>query len=373
MPLISKFTQLPIILKATTLLILMYCSYGFIEMLFPRRIYLGDELRPPYIYIQNALNSFLPIFVFYRFFQKGQLTPLKLKHYIYVFLVLFTVLFFHNLSVMKDHALLSKSNREEFTNNASYSFVYLIPLLFFIRKTIARYIILAIIACFIVMGMKRGAMLTGFIGIICFLYFQIHSAHNHKSKNVAVFLSLIFVTGAICYVSYTMSSSEYFLQRLEQTKEGNSSNRDILYNDLLHEINTDTSLIHFIFGRGANSSILISGNYAHQDWLELMTNNGLLGVGLGIFFYYSIFRTAYEHRRKLGQTYYYIFLSVGILAIIPTFFSMIIYQLPKALTIMIGFLTGYAQQKPRPINARISNHNIGKRPHSSIHRMSRTL
>lgn len=361
-PLIGNFRKQPKILKASTLLVIMYCVYGIIEIVFPHNYIVISFTEPvrAYGYLQNALNSFLPIFVFYRFYKQGLLTQSKIELYTYAFLILFILRFYHTQSVFIERALINHSDREEFTNNTGYSFLYIIPMLFFIRKTVIKFILLALTGAFLILCMKRGAIIIGGSAIIYFLIFQIRHSRNVWIKSAVIFLSGLFLMTTIWYILDMMSTSDYFMYRIEQTKAGDSSARDVLYADLLHELKTDPSLAHFIFGRGANATIGIAENYAHQDWLELMTNNGLIGIALGVFFFYALFHTAHKYRYVLGSTYYTVFIMLSCMMFVQTFFSMIIYQLPKCATILIGFMTGYAQHANRIHKSRF-NAAKGKR------------
>ena len=75
-----------------------------------------------------------------------------------------------------------------------------------------------------------------------------------------------------------MSNSEYFVSRYEQTLEGNTSGRNDIYENLWNTLLLEPNPLYFYLGRGANSTLNIVGNGAHQDWLETFCNNGLLGV-----------------------------------------------------------------------------------------------
>ena len=82
----------------------------------------------------------------------------------------------------------------------------------------------------------------------------------------------------------------------------------------------------------------VAGNYAHQDWLELACNNGLLGVLLALLFYITIFFTAYLHRNNLRKEYYTAFLMVGFMLFSKTLFSMSIANMKIWEIMPIAFL-----------------------------------
>ena len=56
--------------------------------------------------------------------------------------------------------------------------------------------------------------------------------------------------------------------------EGGSSGRDeLLTNSLDYYLNNE-SIIQQIFGLGANGTLSVAGNGAHNDWVELLVNQG---------------------------------------------------------------------------------------------------
>lgn len=79
-----------------------------------------------------------------------------------------------------------------------------------------------------------------------------------------------------------MDNSAYF----NQTLEGNSSGRDSIYSILWYEFLENGSLFYCLFGFGADATISIAGNFAHNDWLELLINNGLLGIVLYVGYWW---------------------------------------------------------------------------------------
>ena len=110
------------ILKATFLLIVMYTIYGSFYIMFDTPT-IGQNT---YYYLQSALNSLAPIFLFYNFTMNGKLTSDRIRIYLPILIVSCILLYYKNESLV-----VLKSNVEEITNNAGYFFVPLISFLFF--------------------------------------------------------------------------------------------------------------------------------------------------------------------------------------------------------------------------------------------------
>ena len=76
------------ILRSAILLVLMYCVYGVWIIIFgTNAVTSSGEAISNYIYLQNSLNSLLPIFLFYYYSKKGMLDISRIKVYIPVILL----------------------------------------------------------------------------------------------------------------------------------------------------------------------------------------------------------------------------------------------------------------------------------------------
>ena len=264
-------------LKALNYLILMFSVYGVIRIFRGESIILEHNLNEviPFYYLKNIYISLLPIYVYYLLAKIGVLN----KRYLQIYLLLF--LFLVSLSYIENYMNASKSAEcEEITNNMGIRFMTLIPMLFFLEKRrLLQYAALVYILTFVVMGMKRGAILLAVVLTIYFLYNSLKEA-SQKEKLYLLLLSIVAIVLICMVVTDLMDNSAYFNRRVQQTLEGNSSGRDYIYATLWYAFLENGSLFHCLLGFGAHSTISIAGNSAHNDWLELLINNGLLGIVL---------------------------------------------------------------------------------------------
>lgn len=315
------------ILKASFLLIVMYTIYGGIHIMFGDSMFYGQ-----YVYLQNSLKSLAPIFLCYYFTMNGKLTSDRIRIYLPFLIITCVLLYYKNESLV-----LLETNKEEITNNAGYYFVSLIPFLFFhSKRPILQYIFIGIILLYIFMGMKRGAILIGVLSTLVLLYANLKNS-SRWMKILFAMLSIIIVGGINMFIDHMMNNSAYFMLRFEQTLEGNSSGRDVIYQNLYNTLLLEPSPIYFCFGRGAESTIKIAGNYAHQDWLETFCNNGLLGVLILIFFFYSFGRNVIECRRHFSGMMFYSFTTLLLIIFCKTLFSMSIQNLNISESMLIGY------------------------------------
>lgn len=323
------------ILKSLLFLLSMYIIYGSWIILFGDNITLkGGRAPSDYIYLQNSLNSLLPIFLFYRYTKLNLLTHRRIITYTYIF-VLVAVLSFYKL---QNNSILM-TGRDEITNNIGYLFVSLIPFVyFFYKRSITQYILLGFLLLFIFMSMKRGAILIGTLSTIIFLYTNFKNT-NLKKKFVLILLTSFFLIIGVNYLKKMLETSDYFVSRIEDTMEGNTSNRDILYGRLIDAFNEETNILNILFGHGANATIGIAGNYAHQDWLETLTNNGIIGCLILFMFYAGIFTTAIKQRNKFQTSMFYSFITLFLIVFSKSIFSMSIQDMCIYETLLLGYFT----------------------------------
>lgn len=177
---------------------------------------------------------------------------------------------------------------DEFTNNAAYGFISVLP---FIIPILKKYPVTSGIVFFaifsgVMVGAKRGAIIT--LGVVIALGLLWYLRQKKLSWRKTI---IILVGGCLLYygVDYYISSNDYLNRRLESTIEGNSSNRERIYSDLW-EAFLDADLVTMLFGRGLGQTMSVTINFAHNDWLEILTDNGILGIILFLGVIVSLFR-----------------------------------------------------------------------------------
>lgn len=316
------------ILKATFLLIVMYTIYGVIHIMFDPPIMVQGQ----HVYLQTALNSLAPIFLFYEFTMNGKLTSDRIRIYLPILILTCILLYYKNES-----QVLLKTNAEEITNNAGYYFLPLIPFLFFYsRRPILQYVFIGIILLYVFMGMKRGVILIGILSTMVILYANLKES-SRRSKILVAMLTVVIVVGITKYVDYMMSNSAYFMARIDQTMEGDASGRDVIYGNLWSTLLSEASPFYFFFGRGADSTLRVAGTFAHQDWLETFCNNGLVGCFILFFFFFTLGKSVWISKWYFPRMMFYSFATLLIMIFSKTLFSMSIQELDVSESMLIGY------------------------------------
>ena len=342
---IWKMPNNPPYIKGLNLLVLMFSIYGFaLIMMSPSTIYyrMSGKSMASYNYIKAIYLSILPIYAFYYFSLKGYLTAERLRWWAVVFCISSVVSYFIYMQQAMEMLLESGSSAEETTNNAGYLFLSLIPIwVVYRKKPLLQYAGLAFCMAFLLMGMKRGAIAIGGV-VFIYLIWQIIRNARGKQRVIVILLTATLAIVGVYFVIDMMTSSDYFMQRLEDTKEGNSSGRDSLYSFFWTYFTEKADAIQYLFGRGANGTLEIYYNYAHNDWLEIAVNQGLLGIAVYAVYWKKFYSTWRQSTNTEAKT---ILALVGIIYFAQTLFSMSYGCMTYVSTSVLGYaLATYKKQ-----------------------------
>ncbi len=323
---------IPLYFKSLNILLVLITLYGIF------RLGQGDWSHGSnpiynYSYLKVHLMSILPIYSFYVFTRKRLLTNR--------FWIL-TIIAFGTLSIfffVRTYLEVSKmTGLTNITNNSAYMFVALVALLPLLKiKLSYKYILLALLGVFVLMSAKRGAILVYALCLLEFVWFSVR--RMPRSARIRTMIGSLITVGIGCYLAiYYIDTNEYLSLRLAETERGSSTGRDVLFGSLIRHFTRDLSNIHLFFGNGADSTFLIAGNFAHNDWLEFVTNMGVVGL-LVYLFYWLCFYLTYRQLPSYSPTSC-AFLVVMTICFMRTWYSMSINDMFVVMTMVIGYCIG---------------------------------
>lgn len=312
---------MPSYYKGLNALLGIFICYGvFMLLIHGSKIYspMGQSIVTKN-YLQIILSSFLPLYPLYVFAKEGLLTTRRMRVWTILFFIVATACFFREERERLNRLILEGSQAEEVTNNSGYTMLTLIPLLvLFKRWPIIQYIGMGFIMYFVTIAMKRGAII---VGVLCLVYFLYSTFRNSSPKTK---FGLILLTCCIAYIGSAFISdyaenSAYMQSRIEDTKAGNTSGRDVYYKALWNHFLTESGPVEMIIGNGAEGAFYSVGYIAHNDWLEILLGQGLLGVLIYII-YWTVFLKAWKN--ALNPDVKIIIGIVFLIFFTKTFFSM---------------------------------------------------
>lgn len=330
---VNRYCRMEPYIKWLNVMLVVLTIYGIFPIVNGETVYKGRFVSMTvnsYAYLQGIYISVMPIYAFYYFSLKRKLTSEKII-YVFWMLFVFSIASYYQKIII----VTGGTNKENMVNNVGLLFVPLIPMLLLVKiKNIWKYILALAIFGFIMLSMKRGAILTGGIMLLLFL------KQNFKVRTKQQLFYMFSFTGIAIFAMYRFvinlyEQNAFFHKRFDLTMQGYSSSRDKLYTYFWNYFIERTSALEFFFGHGANGTLSLYGQYAHNDWLEFAINQGLLGV-LFYLVYWVVFTWEWKNyqgpancKKTLGNIIIAYFLA--------TLHSMSLGLMPLAATLCIGY------------------------------------
>lgn len=324
--------KMPVYFRGLNLLVIMYTIYGMFRLLEGRYFLPYGGSIDGFYSLKKVYISLIPIYAFFYYAKLGQLNVARLKRYSLLFLV---------MSFMAYYAYYTKrygielDDDAEYTNNSGYKFLAMMPIILFWRnKPIVYYSFLAIVTIMIVMCMKRGAMVSGFFALTIILYYSMRKLPV-KRKFFYLILTIGLLVILLFYVSYLVENSAYFMHRYNDTMEGYASGRDEMYPMFLSYIFNRQSFFSLLLGDGLDGSLKNLGKYCHNDWFEIMIDEGFLGLCCFLLYWYYF----YENSRhfKMDIWLYTPLLTILVITFLNTLYSFSINNMSIYVTSVLGY------------------------------------
>ncbi|MEX0685074.1 MAG: O-antigen ligase family protein [Balneolales bacterium] len=244
-----------------------------------------------------------------------------------------TVGLFYTIILQYDQILLSIDGESQerlsglIGNANDYSFYLFATSLLLMLPIIGKYKLSLLIKCCVVIsilifsvliltttGSRKGIILLGFI-IICIFFLM------SKRENAIVKLQYMTVFSTVSVFLYTIFSQSSFFARMEniflytQGKAVNENSLSIRENMISTALSmwTDKPFI----GWGLDSFRIHSGfgTYSHNNYTELLFNQGLIGLGLYYAFFISILYLCYKLLIRFKDTINYKIVGWAIISI----------------------------------------------------------
>ncbi len=325
-------------IKALSILILMFTFYGFVYIIFGQTYKLGSDYLNKRTYLINIYKSLLTFFPIYYYSAKGYLTEAKLRKWVVVFFILAVATFFQRrIETLQSLWSMGYSDREEVTNNEGYFIIALLPTVLLFKNKIIQYSILSLCTILVFTSMKRGAILI--LAVMLLIYFYYAFKNRKVSKGTSKFLTIILLGVSFIFVyNYLVDfvgGSEYYTQRLKETREGYTSGRDELSEVLLYHYFHSTPPVEMLVGSGADATIGIAQNYAHNDWIEILINQGVLGFIVYLYYWLSLWKAL--RKRKHYPVSYFALLFFITYTFGRSVFSMSYFETPFYIMVLFAY------------------------------------
>lgn len=227
----------------------------------------------------------LPIFILWGInSQSSSRYDYMMKCLCVVFMAL-TVYFFSNYSF---HVFEESKTQ----NNGAYTLLYFLPFLLCLKKNYLRISGMVVILTALLFSLKRGG-LVGFTTAIMAYWLVYNFSHNKKKFSFGTFLLSFFVIVAFIYfyIYFDEMTGNLLSTRFQNIQDDGGSGRLDIYSVVWSHIK-DSSFSKLLFGHGWNAVKMECGlnRSAHNDFLEILYDFGIIVFAIYILFYVSFFK-----------------------------------------------------------------------------------
>ena len=265
------------------IIIKVYLIFAFYIWLFSFFVYFSDNL-----YDVTTTFNFVMIpygaLTMYFFYIVG--SKIDIRKYPLILVCTYVIIFFILFASMRDFRLELDEEKGDIAD--VYYIVGLLPLIFI--YTPQRLAIFPYILAFV--GVIMTGKRTGFLVLAAILFIYYFSFYGERSlkKIIIKFGLLIIVLFTVYFLG--MSFIEKFnldmLDRLEHYDEGGSAVRLERWSIISENI-MSSNYLQLIFGHGYKGVLKLTGGHAHNDFLEVLYDYGIIALVLYLLFYISFF------------------------------------------------------------------------------------
>ena len=266
------------------------------------------------VIFKSITIAILSYFPFYYYTKHGYIDTSNIRGF--VILLFFTSI----LNLLHGNFVQTQESMEEHNVlNQAYLLVQLIPLFFIYCRGKQLFLLVAISGLLILWGSKRGAILCLLVDfLVFFIYIMKEASWTKRYRGLVLILIFAFVSISAYYVL----GNDFLQERLlatgsDEDKSGGvrSGRYLMLYSVFFHL----SDIKEVIFGHGFAQTVTYGEGLAHQDWVELLIDNGLVGFILYIILIYLCLKDLYKCKNLPKSVKYALICSVLNWCLIATY------------------------------------------------------
>lgn len=224
-------------------------------------------------------------------------------------------------------------------SNAVYSAFYFFPFILCIKKKWIKIVGVLITMLIVFYSLKRGGLIALMAGL--FIYLIINRIILKKKKLKGI-ISFFIIIGAVSFIliRYNTLADDMIFGRMSEISETEGSGRGNIWRSKIQLI-SDSSPSGFILGHGWCSTEIDDprdSRSAHNDFLEVLYDFGVVALILYLLLYYSLFKYCVELTSKRSNYAAPFGASIGVFLVNSLVSHFVIY--PRYF-IVIAMFWGY--------------------------------
>ncbi len=246
------------------------------------------------------IKTILPIFVFYYFYKAAYKIGDSKLFVISLLLLLVTMLYTYFVHYQ---SMLFLLNVNVWSTNSSYFLLYILPVFFCFDKKWIKVGAFIAVGAAIILSSKRGGTLSLLFGLFAYLFVnQILRKGDGKIGRYIIFIIIITVS-AYALSIIMLNDDIHIVSRMSKISETGGNGRDEIWIDVLQMLE-NSNIANILFGHGYNTVLAHSKHHlsAHNDFLEIFYDNGIIVLILYILFHVNLIKSFVKMARE-GSKY----------------------------------------------------------------------
>lgn len=216
-------------------------------------------------------------------------------------------------------------------NNMIFYVITLIPFILLSENRKWKLLAMIFVSALSVLSFKRSVLIIISLILVVFIYYNYYKPSKNKSRNI-----LMPVVGALMFMAILLSVNYYSdgiaVERLNNIEQDKGNGRLGRWENISNILSTSYKTKDLIIGKGFRYSAIAVGKFsgtAHNDFLEVFCDYGIIGLCLYVLFHLLVIRrmiffikTGSEYRLSYVSSYivFFVMSMVSHLIIYPTYF-----------------------------------------------------
>lgn len=308
--------------------LLIYCVISSVLMILSPA---GSFSNAIFNVIRFCLIPYIVFGVFYGFSFNVEQNLIDIG--IIIMLIIFAVAYFEILQIM----LISTSRTSVFV--AAY-LVCLLPLALLINNNYVKIAMIGIILVVVFTNTKRTALIATVLSIVSFLFLKTKIDSKGKVKHFVLAILSVVAIGAI-FNYFDALNDNILSQRLADIGDDGGNGRSDIWRSIFVKIRM-SPFFDFVFGHGYMSTVNDVGISAHNDFLEVLYDYGLIGFIPYLLLHYTLLKKSLLLIRNKSLYGCSMMSSYVIFFVFSMTSHVIIYMTFSLFTMVWGYILGKA-------------------------------
>lgn len=234
------------------------------------------------------------------------------------------------------------------SSNGIYFNALLLPFAFLLNKKLSKYVILIVGLILVLLSFKRSALIFTVMVIVMALYYDFFASKSTSLLKGILISCIIVVVGLFAFKYVDDKTGGFISKRLVSMETDKGSGRSEIYENVWRLYN-QRSLEYKLIGSGQNTVVddnkfksgtgEISQISAHNDFLEILYDFGIIGLALYLVFIFRLVQRLFFLKRLDDRAFQANFAAFIIFMVMSMVSHLVIYSNYFAYLVIIWAIT----------------------------------